>query len=145
VGTAKGCDLPDQLYYFVEKHIWVRPEDGDEVTVGLTDVAQHLAGKVIAVTIKKVGRTLAKGQSAATVESSKWVGPVPTPVSGEIVAVNDALPARPDLINSDCYGDGWVVRLRASAWDEERAGLVTGAEGLRAYTEYLDQEGIACT
>ena len=80
--TAKGCDLPDDLYYFVEKHIWLRPE-GEEVVMGLTDVAQHLAGKVIAVTIKKVGRSLTKGQSAATVESSKWVGPVPTPVSGE--------------------------------------------------------------
>jgi len=141
--TAKGCDLPDDLYYFVEKHIWLRPE-GEEVVMGLTDVAQHLAGKVIAVTIKKVGRSLTKGQSAATVESSKWVGPVPTPVSGEIIAANADLVADPELINRDCYGAGWVVRLRAGNWAEESAQLVTGADGLQKYTEYLAQEGISC-
>jgi glycine cleavage system H protein len=141
--TANGCDLPDDLYYFVEKHIWLRPE-GEEVVMGLTDVAQHLAGKVIAVTIKKVGRSLSKGQSAATVESSKWVGPVPTPVSGEIVAANADLVADPELINRDCYGAGWVVRLRAGNWAEESADLVTGADGLEKYVAYLAQEGIKC-
>jgi glycine cleavage system H protein len=141
--TANGCDLPDDLYYFVEKHIWLRPE-GEEVVMGLTDVAQHLAGKVIAVTIKKVGRSLSKGQSAATVESSKWVGPVPTPVSGEIVAANADLVADPELINRDCYGAGWVVRLRAGNWAEDSAGLVTGADGLEKYVAYLAQEGIKC-
>jgi glycine cleavage system H protein len=145
VATANGCDLPEDLYYFIDKHIWVRPGDGDEVVMGLTDVAQHLAGKVIAVTIKKVGKVLAKGQSAATVESSKWVGPVPTPLSGEIVEVNSALVGDPTLVNRDCYGKGWVVRLRASAWAEEGATLSTGADGIAAYQAFLDQEGISCT
>jgi glycine cleavage system H protein len=143
MATANGCQLPEDLYYFVEKHIWLRPE-GDEVVMGLTDVAQHLAGKVIAVTIKKVGRSLSRGQSAATVESSKWVGPVPTPVSGEIVAVNSDLVADPALINRDCYGAGWVVRLRAGRWGEESADLVTGAAGLERYQAFLTQEGIRC-
>lgn len=141
--TANGCDLPEDLYYFVEKHIWLRPE-GEEVVMGLTDVAQHLAGKVIAVTIKKLGRSLSKGQSAATVESSKWVGPVPTPVSGEIIAVNSDVVADPELINRDCYGAGWVVRLRATAWGDDSATLVTGAAGLDAYQAFLTQEGISC-
>jgi glycine cleavage system H protein len=141
--TANGCDLPDDLYYFVEKHIWLRPE-GEEVVMGLTDVAQHLAGKVIAVTIKKVGRSLNKGQSAATVESSKWVGPVPTPVSGEIIAVNSDLVSDPELINRDCYGAGWVVRMRAGSWAEESAELVTGPAGLEAYQAFLAREGISC-
>ena len=141
--TANGCDLPDDLYYFVEKHIWLRPE-GEEVVMGLTDVAQHLAGKVIAVTIKKVGRSLSKGQSAATVESSKWVGPVPTPVAGEIVAANADLVADPELINRDCYGAGWVVRLKVGNWAEDSADLVTGADGLERYAAYLAQEGIKC-
>lgn len=144
MATANGCNLPDDLAYHVAKHIWVRAEGADEVTLGLTDVAQHLAGKVIAVTVKKVGRTLAKGQSTATVESSKWVGPVPTPVSGEVIAVNDRLSASPDLINSDCYGAGWVVRLRASSWESDSAELATGPEGIQAYQSFLDQEGISC-
>ena len=142
--TAKGCDLPEDLYYFVEKHIWLRPEGEEVVVMGLTDVAQHLAGKVIAVTIKKLGRSLSRGQSAATVESSKWVGPVPTPVSGEIIAVNSDLVADPELLNRDCYGAGWVVRLRAGSWEEESSGLVTGAAGLETYQAFLDQEGISC-
>lgn len=144
MATANGCNLPDDLYYHVAKHIWVRDEGADEVLVGLTDVAQHLAGKVIAVTLKKVGRALARGQSTATVESSKWVGPVPTPISGEVIAVNDQLSGTPLLINSDCYGAGWVVRLRASNWEAERAELVTGAAGIEAYQAFLDQEGISC-
>jgi glycine cleavage system H protein len=145
VATANGCDLPEDLYYFVEKHIWVRPGENDEVVMGLTDVAQHLAGKVIAVTIKKVGRSLAKCQSAATVESSKWVGPVPTPLSGEIIEVNGAVVGDPTLVNRDCYGEGWVVRLRCSAWGEESGALSTGAGGVAAYQAFLDQEGISCT
>lgn len=144
MATANGCDLPDDLYYFVEKHIWVRPEEGGEVVIGLTDVAQHLAGKVIAVTTKKVGRALARGQSAATVESSKWVGPVPTPLSGEIVAVNADLQSAPDLLNRDCYGAGWVVRMRTTAWEDEKDGLATGGAGLEAYQAFLDREGITC-
>jgi glycine cleavage system H protein len=144
VATANGCNLPDDLSYHVAKHIWVRDEGGDEVTLGLTDVAQHLSGKVIAVTLKKVGRTLAKGQSAATVESSKWVGPVPTPISGEVVAVNDSLSRAPELINSDCYGAGWVVRLRATNWESESPELASGSAGIEAYQSFLDQEGISC-
>ena len=144
MATANGCNLPDDLYYHVAKHIWVRSESADEVTVGLTDVAQHLAGKVIAVTLKKVGRTLTKGQSTATVESSKWVGPVPTPVSGEVIAVNDKLAKAPELINGDCYGEGWVVRLRTSNWDYESAELANGETGLREYQAFLDAEGITC-
>jgi glycine cleavage system H protein len=144
VATANGCNLPEDLYYYVDKHIWVRPGDGEEVVMGLTDVAQNLAGKVIAVTIKKVGKALAKGQSAATVESSKWVGPVPTPLSGEIIEVNGALAGDPTLVNSDCYGAGWVVRLRCSAWAEESGDLETGADGIAAYQAFLDAEGITC-
>ena len=81
--TVAGCNIPEDLYYLIEKHVWARPE-GDVVIVGLTDVAQNLAKGIISVTTKKVGKSLAKGKSIGTVESSKWVGPGPAPVSGEI-------------------------------------------------------------
>ena len=77
-------------------------------------------------------------------ESGKWVGPVPAPVSGEIVAVNDALTATPGLINSDPYGAGWVARLRPSDWDADAVDLATGPEGIEAYREFLDAQGITC-
>lgn len=145
MATANGCNIPEDLYYLVEKHVWVRHEADGLATIGITDVAQHLAGKVIAVGPKKVGKVLAKGQSAATVESGKWVGPVSVPVSGELVAVNDTLKANPTLVNTDPYGAGWIVRLNPQKWDEESVELVTGAAGVAAYQQHLNDKGISCT
>jgi glycine cleavage system H protein len=85
-----------------------------------------------------------KGRNIATVESGKWVGPVPAPVSGEIVAVNDALAATPSLVNSDPYGGGWVARLCPSDWDTDVVDLASGPEGIEAYRQFLDAQGITC-
>lgn len=141
--TVRSCDIPEELYYLVEKHVWARHEDG-LVTVGLTDVAQHLAKGIISVTPKAVGRKVAQGKSVATVESSKWVGPVPSPVDGEVAEVNEAAVADPGLVNRDPYGAGWIARIRAASWDPAGAGLVTGAEGVEAYRAFLEAEGIDC-
>lgn len=143
MATVNECDLPDELYYLVEKHVWARPE-GDAVVVGLTDVAQSLAKSIISVTLKKTGRKLAKGKSLGTVESGKWVGPVPAPVAGEIAAVNDALESDPGLLNRHPYGDGWIARLIPDDWDADSADLVTGQAGLDAYKAFMDAEGISC-
>jgi len=140
---VNNCNLPEDLYYVVEKHVWARPE-GELLTVGMTDVAQSMAKAIVAVTSKAVGVTVKKGRNIATVESGKWVGAVPAPVSGEIVAVNDALATAPGLLNSDPYGAGWVVRLRPSDWEADAADLVTGPEGVEAYRRFLDAEGISC-
>lgn len=144
MATANGCNIPEDLYYLVEKHVWVRPEADTSVTIGITDVAQHLAGKVIAVSPKKVGKVLGKGQSAGTVESGKWVGPVQLPVGGELVAVNEALKANPGLVNQDPYGAGWIVKVKPTNWDEESKELVTGAAGIAVYQQLLDEKGIVC-
>ena len=138
-----GCNIPEDLYYLVEKHVWGRREE-DLVVVGLTDVAQHLAKGIISVTTKRVGRSLDKGKSIGTVESSKWVGPVPAPVGGEIVAVNEALESDPGLLNRDPYGEGWIAQLRPNDWEGESQDLVTGPEGVAAYQAFLEQEGISC-
>lgn len=142
--VVKNCNLPADLYYLVERHVWARPE-GDTVIVGMTDVAQHLAKTIISVTLKAAGKPVKKGRNLATVESGKWVGPVPAPVAGGIVEVNEALVARPSLINSDPYGAGWVARLRPDDWDAESADLVTGPEGIAAYQRFLEAEGISCS
>lgn len=141
--VVNGCDLREDLYYVVSDHVWARPE-GDTVTVGLTDVAQHLAKTIIAVTPKAVGKRIAKGKSIATVESGKWVGPVPSPVNGELVEVNEALSRDPSAINRDPYGEGWVARLRPDDWAADSADLVTGPEGIEAYRAFLDAQGISC-
>jgi glycine cleavage system H protein len=143
VAVVNNCNLPEDLYYIVEKHVWAR-WDGELVTVGMTDVAQNMAKSIIAVTPKAAGKAVKKDRNIATVESGKWVGPVPAPVSGEIAEVNENLVATPGLINSDPYGAGWVARLRPDNWDADAAGLVSGADGVAAYRQFLDAEGISC-
>lgn len=143
MATVSNCNIPDDLWYLVEKHVWTRQEDG-LVVLGLTDVAQHLAHNILSVTLKAVGRRIGAGKSVATVESSKWVGPVPCPIEGELAEVNEALAADPGLLNRDPYGEGWVAKLRAETWDPAAAGLVTGQEGVDAYQAFLTAEGISC-
>jgi glycine cleavage system H protein len=143
MAEVRSCNLPEDLYYLVERHVWVRPE-GDELVVGLTDVAQSLAKTIISVSLKPAGKAVKAGRSLATVESGKWVGPVPAPVDGDVVAVNEALGTHPGLLNTDPYGEGWVARLRPSSFDPAQAGLVTGEEGIRQYAAFLEEQGISC-
>lgn len=144
MAIVNNCNLPDDLYYIVERHVWGSRGDDGLVTVGMTDVAQSLAKTIISVTPKGAGKTVAKGRSLATVESGKWVGPVPSPVSGEIVEVNDDVVRTPSRINEDPYGAGWIARLRPDDWDGESGDLVTGPEGIEAYRSFLEAEGIEC-
>ena len=143
MAVVNNCNLPEDLYYVIDKHVWAR-RDGDLVTVGMTDVAQNLAKSIVSVTPKAAGKSVARGRNIATVESGKWVGPVPAPVTGEIAEVNPALSGSPGLINSDPYGAGWVARLRPADWDGEVANLAFGPDGVQAYRQFLDDQGISC-
>jgi glycine cleavage system H protein len=143
VATVSNCNLPEDLYYVVEKHVWARHDDG-VVTVGLTDVAQNLAKGIISVSPKKVGRRVDAGKSVATVESSKWVGPVPCPVNGEIIEVNEAAVADPGIVNRDPYEGGWIAKVRPDDWAAESVGLATGEAGIAEYAAFLEKEGISC-
>ena len=86
MARAKGCEFPDELFYNVDNNVWVRREADGTVTLGMTAYAAALAGQIVSCTPKKVGRGVDKDKSAATVESGKWVGPVKSPVAGEVVA-----------------------------------------------------------
>ena len=131
--AVRNCNLPDDLYYLVEKHVWARPA-GDLVEIGLTDVAQNMAKGIIAVSPKKVGRSVRAEQSVATVESGKWVGPVPRLDAGEIVEVNAAVVARPGLVNSDPYGAGWMIKLKVDP--SALSGLLDAAK----YAAHLGED-----
>ncbi len=144
MSSVNGCNIPAELYYVVEKHVWAKP-DGDLVLVGLTDVAQNMAKTVISVSLKGEGKPIKRGKSVATVESGKWVGPVPSPVEGEIVSINTDVAKNPGLINSDPYGEGWIAKVKPLDWEADKALLVTGDEGVEKYQEFLNSEGISCT
>lgn len=143
MADINGCYLPEDLYYLVEKHVWARYDDGT-VIVGLTDVAQNMAKTIISVTSKGAGKPIKRGKSIATVESGKWVGPVPSPVEGELVEVNTELSSSPSLLNSDPYGNGWIAKVSPDNWDEDVAFLASGPEALDAYRAFLDSQGISC-
>jgi len=112
MASIKNCNLPEDLHYSVEYNVWVRREDDGTVTLGMTAYACALAGEIVACTPKKPGGSVKLNKSAATVESGKWVGPVKSPVAGEVIAVNDAVTGSPKSINADPYGTGWLVKLR---------------------------------
>jgi glycine cleavage system H protein len=106
------ADYPEDLLYHAE-HDWARIEDG-EAALGITWYAQDALGEVVFFEPPPVGTVLVQGEPYAEVESVKAVSDVIAPLSGEIVAVNEALAENPQAINDDPYGDGWLVRVRLS-------------------------------
>ena len=126
--TVRGCNLPDDLLYDVDNNIWFKEIGDGTVRIGMTAVAVAMAGQLVAVTPKKVGRTIEAGKSCAAVESGKWVGTAKSAVGGEVVAVNDKVIGKPDLANTDPYGEGWLVVLKPENWAGVKAGLTPGAE-----------------
>jgi glycine cleavage system H protein len=116
------------------------------VRVGVTVVATKMAGNLTAVTprSKNIGKELAQGKSIGTMESSKYVGPIPTPVNGVLVDVNEAVKENPSLLVSDPYGVGWVAELEVPDWDAQKDGLLTGQAALDAYQAFMESEGFSC-
>jgi glycine cleavage system H protein len=142
--TWYGCVVPDDVLYDVDAHVWVRFE-GDEAVLGMTDVAQTMCGQLVQVTWKKVGKQIQRGKPLAVIESAKWVGPFPSPLTGEVIANNDAAFEADVLIaNRDPYGAGWLVRLRPTNLDDERASLVDGTEAFERYRRFIDENEIRC-
>ncbi len=102
--------IPANLKY-TKDHEWVRI-DGEEAEFGVTDHAQEAIGDVVFVELPEVGQRVTAGESFAVIESSKAASDVYAPVSGEIIAINEALEDAPQLINEDPYGKGWIARIR---------------------------------
>lgn len=140
---VRGCNLPDDLLYDVDNHIWFKELDDGTVRIGMTTVATAMAGQLVAFTPKKVGRDVQAGKSCATVESGKWVGPAKSLAAGSIAAVNEALVAKPALANEDPYGAGWLVILKPEDWPAVKAGLTPGAQVSAKYEAKMNADGFA--
>ncbi len=122
--------IPEDLYYS-EEHEWVRLDD-DIATIGITDFAQDALGDIVYVELPAVGDTVQAGAVVGELESTKSVSDVFSPISGEVVARNDALDGGPEVINSDAYGEGWLFKVRPSE-DDPTAALIE-AEAYKALT-----------
>jgi glycine cleavage system H protein len=106
-------EYPQDLHYTAE-HEWVRTGSEGVVRVGITAFAQEALGDVVFVSLPAVGDTVTAGDSCGEVESTKSVSDVYAPVSGEVVAVNEALDSAPELVNTDPYGQGWMYDIKVS-------------------------------
>ncbi len=113
------------MTHYTKDHEWIAPK-GTEATVGISNYAQEQLGDVVFVELPAVGKKLKKGDVAAVVESVKAASEVYAPVSGEVVAINDALTGDPALVNRSAEADGWFVRLRVTD-QKELAGLMDAA------------------
>ena len=109
-------NIPADLKY-TKDHEWIRV-NGDEATIGVTDYAQGELGDIVYVEIETDGETLDKEEVFGTVEAVKTVSDLFMPVSGEVVAVNESLADSPDIVNSDPYGEGWMIKVKLSNTSE---------------------------
>ena len=110
-------EIPGDLK-FLKSHEWARVEDSGRITVGISDHAQGLLGDLVYVELPNVGDTLEQGAAAAVVESVKAASDVYAPVSGKVVEVNSALSDKPETINEDAYGEGWIFVIEAEELDQ---------------------------
>ena len=104
-------ETPPDLKY-IETHQWARAADDGTATVGITDFAQDQLGDVVYVGLPEVGATVNGGEEAGVAESVKSASDVFSPVTGEVIEVNEALEDEPELVNEDPYGDGWLFKVR---------------------------------
>ncbi len=143
MAVVRGCNLPEDLLYDVENHIWFKEIGDGNVRVGMTTVATAMAGQLVAFTPKKVGRSVKEGKSCATVESGKWVGPAKSAAAGEVVAVNEDLVGNPSMANEDPYEKGWLIVLKPDDWDSVKGNLTPGAQVAAPYEAKMDSDGFA--
>jgi glycine cleavage system H protein len=143
--TIRGFELPDHLYYLIEKHVWVAPRGGGLARLGMTAVGYHLLRDTlvaISVQARVLGIAVPKGKSIAMVESLKYIGPLPAPFAGVVERVNEMVQVEPDLAAADPYGTGWIAELRTADWESAAAGLLTGEAAMIAYQALLRAQNI---
>jgi glycine cleavage system H protein len=136
VPVVDGYAFPEDRWYEPREHLWVQPlaaGDAPVVAVGLDALGQELLGEVVYVELVEPAGEVARGQPLGTLEAEKMVRPVLAPVSGVVLEVNRELLAAPRLVNRDPYGAGWMVRIRATRWTEERDHLLAEAAAVAAW------------
>jgi glycine cleavage system H protein len=125
---------PSELYY-AKTHEWVRREEDGTVTVGITEHAQDALGDVVYVETPEVGDSIAAGDQAGVVESVKAASDIYAPLTGEVIATNEALEDAPETVNSDAFNDGWFFKLQPE--DMGELGALMSAE---EYEQFCDEE-----
>jgi glycine cleavage system H protein len=141
---CNGCEFRPELYYDREFQIWVRPEADGTLAVGMTDISQTIAGRILHVRVRRPGTLRPAGRPVATIESGKWAGPVPNLFDCTIACANHEVLDEPALLNRRPY-DAWIARVAPSAPTAVAlAGLVTGETAWSGYCERCRRDDIRC-
>jgi glycine cleavage system H protein len=138
------CVFPDDLFYDVENNTWLRIDKDEIVTIGVTSILSALAGRLIRAKLKLIGTSMERGQSLGTLESEKFVGPIPSPVSGSILQTNSEIVTSPRVINDSPYREGWIVHLRPSRLESEKNLLLTAPESRMLLAQKIAQLRVRC-
>ena len=134
MAVIEEYNMPDDLYYH-EEHAWVKVEHDGNVRVGMDDFYQKNAGDTTYIDLPFEGDEVAQGETCGKIQSAKWVGKFVSPVSGEIMEVNEELEDDCTLINKDPYGDGWIMIVKPTALDTEIKTLHHG-EGVASWLNH---------
>jgi len=137
MAEIKGYNMPDELYYH-EEHSWARVE-GTKVTIGMTDMFQKEAGDIVFVDLPEEEDEVSQGETCGKIQSRKWIGKLVAPVSGEITQINEDLEDDTSLINSDPYGEGWILVIQGEDEDDLQAELKNLIHG-DAVSAFVDRE-----
>lgn len=145
MADIEDCFFPEEgILYDVNDQMWVRFDDDGSITTGLTDIGQHIAGHILYVRPRKIGEDIVKGKRVAIIESGKYVGPINAALSGRIIEINQKVIDNAGLVNDDCYGEGWVLRIKPANLDAERSSLLEGEAATKAIREKMARESWDC-
>lgn len=137
-----GFDYPDELYYWLERDMWARRLPDGSVRVGITQFGVHISGAFFMCRPKAAGTALEQGQTVAIVELNKSVVTVKTPATGIVHEINPLLEEHPELIETDPYGQGWLVTLLPTCWERDRLQLHHGDALADAATKRMKLENL---
>jgi len=126
MARVQGYEFPDDLLYDIENQIWYAPLPDGSLRAGFTSWAAALMGKVLVFTPKRIGHSFDKDRWFAMVEGGKWIGAARAAFDGTVLAHNERLIDKPELLTADAFGEGWMLIVRPSS-DDWQAGLVTGS------------------
>ena len=138
------CVFPDDLLYDLENNTWLRIEDNGEVTVGVTSVLPAIAGKLTLARLRSAEVVIQRGQSLGALESLKFVGPIPSPVSGILLKTNGLIVDRPKIINDSPYQEGWIASLKPSHLALERILLSKSTESKTLLVKKIAEFHVRC-
>ena len=137
MADIKGYNMPEELYYH-EEHSWAKVE-GAKVTVGMTDMFQKEAGDIVFVDLPEEEDEVSQGETCGKIQSRKWIGKLVAPISGEITEINEEMEEDTGLINTDPYGEGWILVIEAEDGDELQSELKNLIHG-DAVQDFVDRE-----